>query len=124
MAENKWKERNDLQQKRAISAEVARLSGLFAGLDSKKAEVVEGLIREVAFMRIQLEELKVKLLSEGFMITMPQGKYEIQVESPYSRAYATMIQRYTTASGKLMELLPKEVAGMVDDGFDDFVDSR
>ena len=124
MAENKWKERTEAQQKRAISAEVDRLSGLFEGLDGKKKDVVEGLIRECAFMRVQLEELKVKLLAEGFMVTMPQGKYEIQVESPYSKAYATMIQRYTTAIGKLTELLPKEVAGMVDDGFDDFVDSR
>lgn len=123
-AGNGWKERTEMQQKRAISKEVERLSALFDGLDGKKKDVVEGLIQECAFMRIQLEELKVKLLSEGYMITMPQGKYEIKVESPYSRAYATMIQRFTTAIGKLAELLPKEVAGMIDDGFDDFVDGR
>lgn len=124
MAKIKWETRTELQQKRAISAEVDRLSGLFDGLDGKKKDVVEGLIQECAFMRIQLEELRAKLLAEGFIVKMPQGKYEIQVESPYSKAYATMIQRFTTAIGKLTELLPKEVAGMVDDGFDDFVDSR
>lgn len=124
MAENKWKERTEAQQKRAISAEVARLSALFEGLEGRKKDVVEGLIQECAFMRVQLEELKIKLLKEGFMITMPQGRYEIQVESPYSRAYNTMLQRYTTAIAKLAEQLPKEVAGMIDDGFDDFVDDR
>jgi len=124
MAENKWKERTEAQQKRAISAEVARLSALFEGLEGRKKDVVEGLIQECAFMRVQLEELKIKLLKEGFMIEMPQGKYEIQVESPYSRAYNTMLQRYTTAIAKLAEQLPKEVAGMIDDGFDDFVDDR
>jgi len=124
MAENKWKERTEAQQKRAISAEVARLSALFEGLEGRKKDVVEGLIQECAFMRVQLEELKIKLLKEGFMITMPQGKYEIQVESPYSRAYNTMLQRYTTAIAKLAEQLPKEVAGLIDDGFDDFVDDR
>jgi len=124
MAENKWKERTEAQQKRAISAEVARLSALFEGLEGRKKDVVEGLIQECAFMRVQLEELKIKLLKEGFMIEMPQGKYNIQVESPYSRAYNTMLQRYTTAIAKLAEQLPKEVAGMIDDGFDDFVDDR
>lgn len=123
-AKNDWKERTEAQQKRAIKAEVERLTSLFDGFDGKKKDVVEGLIQECAFMRVQLEELKVKLLREGFMMTMPQGKYEIQVESPYSRAYNTMLQRYTTAIGKLAELLPKEVAGMIDDGFDDFVDER
>lgn len=124
MAENKWKERTEAQQKRAISAEVARLSALFEGLEGRKKDVVEGLIQECAFMRVQLEELKIKLLKEGFMIMMPQGKYKIQVESPYSRAYNTMLQRYTTAIAKLAEQLPKEVAGLIDDGFDDFVDDR
>lgn len=124
MAENRWKERTEAQQKRAISAEVARLSALFEGLEGRKRDVVEGLIQECAFMRVQLEELKIKLLKEGFMITMPQGRYEIQVESPYSRAYNTMLQRYTTAIAKLAEQLPKEVAGLIDDGFDDFVDDR
>lgn len=124
MAENKWKERTEAQQKRAISAEVARLSALFEGLEGRKKDVVEGLIQECAFMRVQLEELKIKLLKEGFMIEMPQGKYNIQVESPYSRAYNTMLQRYTTAIAKLAEQLPKEVAGLIDDGFDDFVDDR
>ncbi len=124
MAENEWKERTERQQKNAIKAEVARLSALFEGLEGRKKDVVEGLIQECAFMRVQLEELKIKLLKEGFMITMPQGRYEIQVESPYSRAYNTMLQRYTTAIAKLAEQLPKEVAGMIDDGFDDFVDDR
>lgn len=124
MAENEWKERTERQQKNAIKAEVARLSALFEGLEGRKKDVVEGLIQECAFMRVQLEELKIKLLKEGFMITMPQGRYEIQVESPYSRAYNTMLQRYTTAIAKLAEQLPKEVAGLIDDGFDDFVDDR
>lgn len=123
-AGNGWKERTDIQQKRAISKEVDRLSALFEGLEGKKKDVVEGLIQECAFMRIQLEEMKVKLLREGFVVEMPQGKYVIRVESPVSRAYSTMLQRYTTAIGKLTELLPKEVQGAVDDGFDDFVDDR
>lgn len=121
---NGWKERTDTQRKRAISKEEERLSALFEGLEGKKKDVAEGLIRECAFMRIQLEEMKVKLLEEGFVVEMPQGKYTIKVESPVSRAYATMIQRYTTAIGKLTELLPKEIQGAIDDGFDEFVDDR
>lgn len=121
---NLWKERTDVQQKRAISKEVDRLSSLFEGLEGKKKDVVEGLIQECAFMRIQLEEMKVQILRQGYVTEMPQGKYTIRVENPISRAYSTMLQRYTTAIGKLTELLPKEVQGAVDDGFDEFVDDR
>ena len=121
---NAWKERTESQQKKAISAEIKRLAALFDGLEGKKKEVADGLIEEAAFMRVQLEELKAKLLKYGFLDEMPQGKYTITRESPYSRAYNSMIQRYTTALGKLAELLPKEVAAEVDDGFDDFLETR
>lgn len=118
------KERTDKEKKKAISQEVKRLSSLFEGLEGKKKDVVEGLVCECAFMRIQLEEMKATLLREGYVVDMPQGKYVIRVESPVSRSYSTMLQRYTTAIGKLTELLPKESTGSLDDGFDDFVDDR
>ena len=54
---------------------------------------------------------------------MCQGDYTIIREHPAVKIYNTMIQRYTNLSDKLINLLPKEVA-VVDDGFDDFLNSK
>lgn len=123
-AEKLYTKRTTLEQKKAILKEEARISALFSEIDEKKAAVVQGLIKDAAFMRISLEELKGELVENGFLDEMPQGKYTITRESPSSRAYCSLVQRYTTCIGKLAELLPKETASALSDGFEDFVESR
>lgn len=109
-----------------IRKEKTRLNKLFAEVDEKKRKVVDGLVEECAFMRAELTELREFIIVNGVVDEMPQGNYSIIRESPYVRTYHTMIQRYTTAMKELLALLPKNApaASMLDDGFDDFVDSR
>ena len=87
-------------------------------------KTVEGLIKEAAFMRITLEELRDSINKYGVIDEMCQGEYTILRESPYVKTYNTMIQRYTTVNDKLLALLPKEVIKEVDDGFDSFIYGR
>lgn len=117
--------KNDEKVKR-IKKEKTRLNRLFTDVDEKKRKVVDGLVEECAFMRAELEELREFILVNGVADEMPQGNYSIIRESPYVRTYHTMIQRYTTAMKELLALLPKNApaASILDDGFDDFVDSR
>lgn len=114
-----------LTKEQKIDAEVKRLTHIFEKADSKKLDTVKGLIDECAFMRITLGELREAIDQNGTIDEMPQGEYSILRESPYVKTYHTMIQRYTTASEKLLGLLPKEERPLSDnDGFDSFTNER
>lgn len=112
-------------KRRKINAERKRLEENFGEIDEKKKKIVDGLIDECAFMRVELQELRERIVKDGVEDEMQQGQYSITREAPYVRVYHTMLQRYTTATEKLTGLLPKNADGAVfDDGFDDFVDGR
>ena len=114
-----------LTKEQKIEAEVKRLTHIFEKADSKKLDTVKGLIDECAFMRITLGELRKAIDQNGTIDEMPQGEYSIIRESPYVKTYHTMVQRYTTASEKLLGLLPKDERPLSDnDGFDSFTNER
>src|SRR5689334_10076501 len=102
-------EEEKLERVKAINAEIKRLKGLFKDVSPLKKKTIEGLIEEIAFMRITIRGLKETINDSGPIDEMPQGDYSILREHPAVRTYNTMIQRYTTASKELFALLPKEV---------------
>lgn len=116
--------KKELTKDEKIKKEVSRLNRILKEVDDKKKKTVEGLIKEAAFMRITLEELRDCINENGVIDEMCQGEYTILRESPYVKTYNTMIQRYTTINDKLLALLPKEVVKEADDGFENFVFGR
>lgn len=116
--------KKELTKDDKIKKEVNRLNKILKEVDEKKKKTVEGLIKEAAFMRITLEELRDCINENGVIDEMCQGEYTILRESPYVKTYNTMIQRYTTINDKLLALLPKEVVKEADDGFENFVFGR
>jgi hypothetical protein len=115
----------DIDKDKKIKNEIARLKKLYANVDELKKKTLEGLIEECAYMRISLKELRGFVDRLGFVDEMEQGAYTILRESPYYKAYISMLQRYTTASEKLLALLPKDtVIEEPDDGFNTFVSDR
>ena len=117
--------KKELDKDERISAEIKRLNKIFKETDKKKLDTVKGLIDECAFMRITLQELREAIDREGPVDEMSQGSYSIIRESPYVKTYHTMVQRYTTASEKLLSLLPKEDRQIAeDDGFNSFANER
>ena len=116
--------KKELTKDDKIKKEVNRLNKILKEVDEKKKKTVEGLIKEAAFMRITLEELRDCINENGVIDEMCQGEYTNLRESPYVKTYNTMIQRYTTINDKLLALLPKEVVKEADDGFENFVFGR
>lgn len=116
--------KRDLTKEEKIKREKQRLERIYKDLDGKKKEVVEGLIQEAAYMRATLEELREMIDEAGPIDEMPQGKYSILREHPAVKTYNTMVQRYTTVTKQLTDLLPKEVAKEEDDGFEAFLMER
>ncbi|MFB4258980.1 hypothetical protein ACE106_07440 [Shouchella clausii] len=111
-----------------ISAEIARLNGIFKDLSEDKKEVALRLIERVAFMTITLENLEKEVKKKGPVYTFVNGSQKMTIEHPAQKSYNAMIQRYTAAYDKLFNLLPKDDPRNINtednDGFDDFVRRR
>lgn len=109
-------------KKRRINKEIKRLNEIFVMMDEDTQQVAEGLILEVAFMRITLEELKGDINKSGAVDEMPQGNYSIMRQSPSVQVYNTMIKNYNKLLNDLLGLLPKGGAGAggEDDEFNNF----
>lgn len=108
-----------------VNREINRLTKLFKDIDRNKRLTAKGLIEEAAYMRITLQELKKEIDKNGPIDEMPQGDYSILREHPALKSYNTMVQRYTNIIDKLTNLHPKEeIKKEVDDGFEDFVNSK
>lgn len=115
------------RQDELISSEIERLEGIIAVLSEEKQKVAHELIKRIAFMTITLEILEDSIKTKGPTYLFKNGTQQMIVENPAQKSYNNMINRYTTAYDKLINLLPKEdngVQGEKDDGFEEFVNER
>lgn len=113
-----------IEKDKLVKREITRLTNLFKDVERNRRLAAKGLIEEVAFMKATLSELKELVNENGAIDIMPQGDYSIKREEPALKSYNTMIQRYANALKQLSDMLPKEVAKEVDDGFDSFLMSK
>ncbi len=113
-----------LNKQTQINNEIKRLNNIFKDVDKNKRLTAKGLIEEAAFMKATLKELKAVINKEGSVDEMSQGSYTILREHPALKSYNTTVQRYTGIIKELNNLLPKEERKEVEDGFDDFVNTR
>ena len=112
-----------------IKAEKARLETLYDDLPESRHKLAEGLIERAAFMRVQLEDLEMDLLENGWTEPFSQGN-----QDPYDRARPAA-QIYNTTNANYQKII-KQLDGMLhkaqdaqskkddDDGFDAFVNGR
>lgn len=112
------------EQNELIEEEKAKLEEILSEISEEKQEVAKRLIDRVAFMTITLKILEEDIKKKGPTYKFEQGKQKMYVENPSQKSYNTMINRYTTACEKLFNLLPKEVKGEQDDGFETFIGER
>lgn len=114
----------ELNKEEIVKKEERRLKRIYKELDEKRKKATEGLIQEAAYMRATLGELKALIDRDGPIDDMPQGDYSILREHPAVKTYNTMIQRYSSVTKQLNDLLPKEPPKDDDDGFEKFVNER
>lgn len=107
-------------KKRKINKEAKRLREIFDDVDEEMKEVAEGLILEVSFMRVTLENLKQDINKNGAVDEMPQGEYSILRQSPSVQIYNTMIKNYSKLLNDLIAMLPEDKASEVDEEFENF----
>lgn len=116
----------DIEKKKRIENEVKRLFKIYAEIDGKKLEVVDGLIKRAAFMRVMLEDFELDLAVNGFTEPFSQGNQDpYDRKRPIADMYNTMNANYQKIIKQLTDLLPKdETARSADDGFDSFINGR
>lgn len=112
------------KQDQMIADEKKQMMKQLEVISEDKRELAKRLIDRIAFMTITLGILEEDIKEIGPTYLFEQGAQKMIVENPSQKSYNAMINRYTTAYDKLMNLLPKEMPKEDDDGFDDFVAMR
>lgn len=118
--------KKELTKDERISKEERRLKRSYKDLPKDKKQVVDGLIRRAAYMRVTLEDMEVDLDKNGFveMFTQSEKMEPYERERPVARLYNTMNKNYQNIIKQLSDLLPREEPKEPDDGFESFVMQR
>lgn len=96
-----------------IKAETERLSAVLTNVHESKRNIAKGLIENIAFMSATLDDLQKVINSQGPVVHFEQGVQKMLVENPAQKSYSALVNRFTTAVGKLMDLLPKDLPDVI-----------
>lgn len=97
-----------LEKEKKIKQEINKVKKLYKDFPKDKVKVLDGLINDVAFMKISLEEIRSDLVENGLTELFTQGTQEFNRERPEVKIYTTLIQRYSNVMKQLIDLLPEE----------------
>lgn len=115
------------QNKEAIKKEKARLKRQFSKIDTKRKNLVEATISDVAFLSVTMEKLRENIARDGTTIHYQNGANQYgEKQSPDAQLYLQMSQKLTAAMKILLDCLPKaeRTAPEKGDGFEDFINGR
>lgn len=100
-----------------VQIEYDRLRSLFSSVDPTKAELVDNLINEAAFMRVQLENLQLQIKKYGAAQISSKGS---QRQTEAAKFYTKLVNSYGTVIKTLNTIMGKNMIDD-DDEFDDFM---
>ena len=100
-----------------INIELERLRSLFSSVDENKTQLVDSLVEQAAFMKIELGILQEQIRKYGSVQVSSKGAQR-QTES--AKYYTKLINSYGTVIKTLNSIMGKNVIDG-DDAFDDFL---
>lgn len=105
-----------------IKRENERLREKYKELPEDSLSIVDGLIDQAAFMRIELEDMQDDMLEGGRveLFTQSEKTKPYERERPVVRQHAQMVRNYQNIIKQLDEKLPKVEVTDKDDGFESF----
>lgn len=109
-----------------IRKEITRLNKIFIAKSDNEKELLSGLIKRAAFMKVQLDDMEKDLTAHGFveMFSQSDKTEPYERERPMARLYNTLNKNYQTLMKQLGDFVERtEGTGEKDDGFDEFVNS-
>lgn len=119
------KTKKDLTKDEKIKKEIRRLKRIYKKMDPDVKKATQSLVENAAFMAVTLEDLQETINREGVVSEYQNGANQWGTKkSPEVEVYNTMIKHYMSIVKQLTDLLPDAEVVEVDDGFEDFVNSR
>lgn len=119
------KTNKDISKEERINKEIRRLKRIFKKMDDDTKKATQSLVENAAFMAVTLEDLQETINREGVVSEYQNGANQWGTKkSPEVEVYNTMIKHYMSIVKQLTDLLPDAEVVEVDDGFEDFVNSR
>lgn len=100
-----------------VQSEYNRLKLLFTSVDPTKSELVDNLINEAAFMRVQLENTQEQIKKYGAIQVSSKGS---QRQTEAAKFYTKLVNSYGTVIKTLNTIMGKNMIDD-DDEFDEFM---
>lgn len=100
-----------------VQNEYNRLKLLFTSVDPTKSELVDNLINEAAFMRVQLENTQEQIKKYGAIQVSSKGS---QRQTEAAKFYTKLVNSYGTVIKTLNTIMGKNMIDD-DDEFDEFM---
>lgn len=100
-----------------VQVEYERLRSLFQSVDQSKAELVDNLLKEAAFMKEQLKVVKDQITKYGAIQISSKGG---QRQTEAAKYYTKLVNTYGTVIKTLNSIMGKDVIDD-DDAFDEFM---
>ena len=110
------------KRKKAIAKEQRKLMKMFEPLlSAEDFKTAAGMIENVAFMRVSLTEIRTSIEENGYVESYDNGGGQKGLkDSTYLRSYNNLMKTYNTTMKLLLSIVPRDLRGEVDDGFDSF----
>lgn len=107
---------------RKIKKEIRRLNGIFKDITLDKKELCIELIKNAAFLSVQMKELTDRMNEEGVISEYQNGENQFGTkESPLVTVYCKFHKQYSGTFAQLNDLLPKNKQVDATDGFKDLM---
>ena len=91
--------------------EYTRLMALLSPAGPERREALEPIVREVAWMRMKLEESRAKIKSAAIVVKYNNGGGQSGYrENPWFKAYEALWKSYLSGMDKILAALPAETA--------------
>lgn len=100
-----------------IDLEYKRIKVLFNNVESSKSELVDNLIHQAAFMKVELDVLQEQIKKHGAVQVSNKG---LQRQTEAAKYYTKLINSYSTIIRTLNSVMGKNTDDD-DDAFDEFL---
>lgn len=95
-------------KEKAIKKELGRLTKLFKNIPENKKTLIDGLVKQSAWMFVTLQELQEDLNDAGLVEDFKNGKQQFVRENSLNKTYISLQKNYLATFKELMSYLPDE----------------
>lgn len=110
------------QFERRVKAEVKKLEQVLKDVPEDQVQMVSGLVRRAAYMRITLEDYEADMTENGYTEPFQQSEKcdPYDRERPVVRLYNSMVKNYAAVMRQIFDLAPSKPATPTDPEYEKF----